>query len=65
MTLVVGIAGAMRSGKSTLATMLATTYDLPIVSFAESLRVEVSQAFFQRQRSGRCPFPLVYVGGSG
>jgi len=48
-TVVIGIAGSMRSGKTTLATSLATTYGLPVVSFAESLRMEVSQAFFPKK----------------
>jgi dephospho-CoA kinase len=46
---VIGIAGSMRSGKTTLATMIAQTYDIPVVSFAESLRMEVSQAYFPKK----------------
>lgn len=50
MTVVIGIAGTMRSGKSTLAKELALSWDLPIVSFAESLRMEVAQAFYPKKQ---------------
>jgi adenylate kinase family enzyme len=40
----------MKSGKSTLAGLLAQKFDLPILSFAESLREEVAQAFFHKQQ---------------
>ena len=49
MTVVIGIAGSMRSGKTSLASKIAHTYNIPVVSFAESLRYEVAQAFFPKQ----------------
>jgi hypothetical protein len=53
---VIGIAGSMRSGKTTLANMIAQTYDLPVVSFAESLRYEVAQAYFPKQGKAEARF---------
>jgi len=50
MTLYIGICGNMKSGKSSLASQLSQAFDLPILSFAESLRVEVAQAFFHPKR---------------
>ena len=56
MTLYIGICGNMKSGKSTLATLLAQRFGLPILSFAESLREEVSQAFFHKQQKREARF---------
>tara|TARA_A100001201_G_scaffold23240_2_gene26423 strand:+ start:18094 stop:18654 length:561 start_codon:yes stop_codon:yes gene_type:complete len=46
----------MKSGKSALASQLSQAFDLPILSFAESLRVEVSQAFFHKQQKNEARF---------
>lgn len=56
MTLYIGICGNMKSGKSVLATQLSQCFDIPILSFAESLRVEVSQAFFHKQRKSEARY---------
>ena len=53
---VIGIAGSMRSGKTTLANMIAQTYNIPVVSFAESLRYEVAQAYFPKQGKSEARF---------
>lgn len=55
-TILIGIAGNMKSGKSTLALTLATRYNLPILSYAESLRMEVAQAFFPKMRKNEARF---------
>jgi deoxyadenosine/deoxycytidine kinase len=52
----IGIAGQMKSGKSSLASLLAQEFDLPVVSYAESLRMEVSQAFFHKQQKSEARF---------
>ena len=54
--IVIGIAGSMRSGKTTLANMIAQTYNIPVVSFAESLRYEVAQAYFPKQGKAEARF---------
>ena len=56
MTLYIGIAGNMKSGKSSLAVQLSQEFDLPILSFAESLRMEVAQAFFHKQQRNEARF---------
>ena len=56
MTVVIGLAGTMRSGKSTLAKEIALAYDIPIVSFAESLRMEVAQAFYPKRGMSEARF---------
>ena len=56
MTLYIGIAGNMKSGKSSLAIQLSQAFNLPILSFAESLRMEVAQAFFHKQMKNEARF---------
>lgn len=56
MTLYIGICGNMKSGKSSLAAYLAVQFKLPILSFAESLREEVAQAFFHKQQKREARF---------
>ena len=43
MTRLIGIAGPMKTGKSTLAARLSQVFDLPVVSYAEAVRQEVSE----------------------
>lgn len=56
MALIIAIAGPMRSGKSTLAAALSTRFDIPVVSYAEAVRQEVSQAFFPKQQRAEARF---------
>lgn len=46
--MLIGIAGKMKSGKSSLAQAISTKHNIPTLSFAESLRMEVAQAFFNK-----------------
>lgn len=56
MTRLIGIAGPMKTGKSTLAARLSQVFDLPVVSYAEAVRQEVSQAFFHKQQRAEARF---------
>jgi hypothetical protein len=49
MTFYIGIAGGMKTGKSSLAKTIAHMFDVEIHSFAEPLRWEVAQAFYHKQ----------------
>ena len=50
MTVIIGLAGRMRTGKSTLAHLLSQQFDWPVFSFAEALRDELSVAWFRKDR---------------
>ena len=46
MTVVIGLAGQMRSGKSSIARLLSEQMGWPVLSFAEALRDELALAWF-------------------
>jgi dephospho-CoA kinase len=43
MSIIIGISGKMGSGKTTLAKLLSSTYDIPIVSFGDYVRSEAKK----------------------
>jgi hypothetical protein len=56
MTFYIGIAGQMKTGKSSLAEVLQALYKVEVLSFAEPLRWEVAQAFYHKQEKSNARY---------